>query len=435
MNGRHQLAVRGVARTVLELRIRQLRLSFEEFVEQLEVFGQENGEIGTLSARHVQRLCAGRLRPDQLRPATVRLLERFFDSSIEELLSAPELSVSSIGRISQKSPRLDSVPAVSRERLGYLQEEGFAQTIAVESSIRPALSSRAGERDVHYLVDGTARLRRLDNYLGGRDTYSLYASELASTVEYVRGVSCTPKIRAALVGVVSEQAQLAGWAAFDTGMHQVAKKHYNDSLKAAKDAKIAALAGNALALLAYQEVSTTGPNISLAEASFAAAEKDATPRVRALLLERKAWTYAVAGDRRATEKALAEAKTALHLESNSPEPDWVFWVDETEIEIMTGRCWAELRRPLRAVSVLDAALARFDDTHARDKALYMTSLAHALIDGKEIERAALVTQESIHLARGVGSVRPLVRIQEIVRRLQDFKTSTVVLQVLELARN
>lgn len=118
-------------------------------------------------------------------------------------------------------------------------------------------------------------------------------------------VSCTPKIRTALVGVVSEQAQLAGWAAFDAGMHTEAKKHYGNSLKAAKEAKNAALAGNALAFLAYQEVSTTGPNISLAEASFAAAEKDATPRVCALLLERKAWTYAVAGDHQGTEKALA----------------------------------------------------------------------------------------------------------------------------------
>jgi hypothetical protein len=59
---------------------------------------------------------------------------------------------------------------------------------------------------------------------------------------------------------VSEQAQVAGWAAFDAGMQTKAKKHYKDSLKAAKDAKDAALTGNALAFLAYQEVSTTGPN-------------------------------------------------------------------------------------------------------------------------------------------------------------------------------
>ncbi|WP_197523318.1 helix-turn-helix transcriptional regulator [Actinokineospora pegani] len=482
----------------MELRIRQRRLSFEEFAEQLEVFARENGEVGTLGLRHIQRLCAGKLTPHQLRPATIRLLEKYLECSAEELLSPPEVSVSSVERTKEKSPRGSSALAVVRKRRGYSQES-FAQEIGVEFStvgrwergthqphpwmrakiakllnvtvdqladlletssqmedgvnrrefmgiaagttlsasttFRPPLSSRAGETDLRYLLERTARLRRLDNYLGGRDTYSLYASELASTAEYVRNVSCLPKIRTALTGVVSEQAQLVGWAAFDAGMHAEAKKHYSDSLKAAKEAEDATLTGNALAFLAYQEVSTTGPNIRLAEASFAAAEKDATPRVRALLLERKAWTYAVAGDRQATEKALTEAKLALHSESSRPEPDWVFWVDDNEIEIMAGRCWAELHRPLRAVSVLDTALARFDDTQARDKALYMTSLAHALIDGKEIERAALVTQEAMRLAQGVGSARPSARIRGVVHRLQDFKNSAAVTRVLEQARN
>jgi tetratricopeptide (TPR) repeat protein len=422
------MAARSVARTVLELRIRQRRMTFEEFTEQLEVFARENNEAGTLSTRHVQRLCTGKLPPDQLRPATVRLLEKFFDSPIEQLLSTPGMSVSSTVRVSQKPP---SRGVDRRDFIGVTAGTALGMT----ATFRPRLSSRAGENDWRHLVDRTARLRRLDNYLGGRDTYSLYASELASTVEYVRSASCTPNIRAALVGVVSEQAQLAGWAAFDAGMHAEAKEHYSDSLKAAKEAKSSALTGNALAFLAYQEVSTTGPNVGLAEASFTAAEKDATPRVRALLLERKAWTYAVAGDHQSTEQALARARSAVRSDSDRPEPDWVFWVDENEIEIMAGRCWAELRRPLRAVSVLDAALAKFDDAQARDKALYMTSLAHALIDAKEIERAALIIQESARLAWGIGSVRPIDRIQGVAHRLREFKSSAAVSRVLEQVGN
>lgn len=490
---------RSAARTVLGLRIQQRRLTFDEFTEQLEIFARETGEIGTLSSRHVQRLCAGKLAPEQLRPPTIRLLERYFESSIDELLAAPEESVAAAGKSGSKSLRTSSALALARQRKCYSQES-FAEEVGVafttvgrwergestpqpwkrpkiaralgisvdqlsaliesagevrgqvdrreflgaaagvvlsmSTTFRPDLSTRAGDSDRRYLLDRTARLRRLDNYLGGRDTYSVYAAELASTVQYVRSVSCAPKTRAALVSVISEQAQLVGWAAFDAGMQAEAKRHYRDSLKAAEEASDLALAGNALAFLAYQEVSTSGPNISLAEASFAAAEKDATPKVRALLLERKAWTYAVAGDYQATERALADAKSALTLTASSerPEPDWVFWVDDNEIEIMAGRCWAELRRPLRAVSTLDAALARFDDTQARDKALYMTSLAHALIDGKEIERAAFVTQESARLAQGVGSVRPMERINDVVQRLQAFKSSAVVSHTIEQVR-
>lgn len=196
------------------------------------------------------------------------------------------------------------------------------------------------------------------------------------------------QIRTALVRVLSEQAQLAGWAAFDAGFHAEAKRHYSKSLKAAKEARDAALTGNA-----------------------------------------------VAGDVKATEKALEEAKAALMANSDRTEPDWVFWVDDNEIEIMAGRCWAELRRPVRAVSCLDSALSRLDDTQARDKALYMTSLAHALIDGKEIERAALVTQECIRLAHGVGSVRPKTRVNGVLDRLREFRGSTAVTQVLEQPRS
>lgn len=203
--------------------------------------------------------------------------------------------------------------------------------LGVTTGFHAELPSRAGDADCRRLLSRTARLRRLDNYVGGLDTYHLYASELKSTIDYVRNVNSTPTVRTKLVGVIAEQAQLAGWAAFDAGMHTEAQAHYRDSLEAAKEANDAALTGNALAFLAYQEVSTTGPNVGLAEASFAAAEKDSTPRVRALLLERQAWTYAVAGDHRSTEKALEGAKAALRMPSGRPEPDWVFWVDENEI--------------------------------------------------------------------------------------------------------
>jgi 8-oxo-dGTP pyrophosphatase MutT (NUDIX family) len=81
------------ARTVLEQKIRERRLSLREFVEFVETFARDHNEPGTLSFRHLQRLAAGRqadgvpLGP--LRPATARLLERVFDVSIDELLSAP----------------------------------------------------------------------------------------------------------------------------------------------------------------------------------------------------------------------------------------------------------------------------------------------------------------------------------------------------------
>lgn len=91
-----------------------------------------------------------------------------------------------------------------------------------------------------------------------------------------------------------------------------------------------------------------------------------------MLHERKAWACAVVGLAAETERALAEAIAALHEADGEPQRDWVAWVDATELQIMSGRCWAELRRPLRAVPALEGALAQYDDSHARDTALYLS---------------------------------------------------------------
>ena len=42
------------ARTVMAQRIRERRLTLEEFSERLEVFARENNEGGTVSFRHAQ---------------------------------------------------------------------------------------------------------------------------------------------------------------------------------------------------------------------------------------------------------------------------------------------------------------------------------------------------------------------------------------------
>lgn len=81
------------ARTVLEQRIWERRLTIEEFAEQAEQFARNSGESGTLSVRHLQRLVAGR-RPDgrplgPVRPATARLLEGMLGVTIHDLLAPP----------------------------------------------------------------------------------------------------------------------------------------------------------------------------------------------------------------------------------------------------------------------------------------------------------------------------------------------------------
>jgi hypothetical protein len=81
------------ARTVLEAKIRERRMTFEEFAVYVETYAREHGESGTIGLRHLQRLVAGvghrgvPLGP--VRPATARLLEGILGLSMDELLMVP----------------------------------------------------------------------------------------------------------------------------------------------------------------------------------------------------------------------------------------------------------------------------------------------------------------------------------------------------------
>lgn len=321
----------------------------------------------------------------------------------------------------------DDGPVRRRRFLGVL---GGSVLPALGLAELPA-DGRLGTDEVDALYRHTARLRRLDNVLGGADTYQLYAAQAAATEDLLVGAAHPEPIGQRLRCLLAEQHQLAGWAAFDAGHHTQARRHYSVSLTAAEEAGDAVLAGNALAFVAYQQTTTAQNATPTAQASYERASADATPRVAALLLERKAWAHAVAGDHRQADTALNQAREALHRTDDRPEPDWVFWIDHHEIDIMAGRCWTELRKPLRAVPVLERVLADFDDTHARDKSLYLTWLASSYLQAHEIEQAASTLARAHTLATGVNSTRPTTRIHAVARQLTRHRTVPEVAELLD----
>ncbi|WP_051767810.1 hypothetical protein [Amycolatopsis vancoresmycina] len=285
---------------------------------------------------------------------------------------------------------------------------------------------RIGQSDVDELRRRTARLRRLDNVIGGAETFPVYSAEVDFTQRLLRESTHATEIGQQLRALLAEQQQQAGWAAFDHGQHALAQRFYSDSRRAAEDAGVLDLAGNALAYAAYQQTTTAQSGTALAADSCEIARPMATPKVNALLLERKAWAHATAREPQEADRALNLAREALQVRDDRPEPDWVFWVNDAEIDIMAGRCWTELRRPLRAVPVLERVLSGFDDTHARDKALYLTWLATSYLHAHEIEQAAVTLARAADLAAGVSSVRPAARIETVARQLTRYRSTAAV---------
>ncbi|MGW6528377.1 helix-turn-helix domain-containing protein [Streptomyces venezuelae] len=323
----------------------------------------------------------------------------------------------------------EPVPTGGGAEVDEVLRRRFVQVAGLTATMPTALaasSGRIGQRDVARLRERTVRLRRLDDVLGGGDTYRLYTAEYQATKAKLRDARYDEATRRALLALLAEQAQQAGWAAFDGGRETDAVSLYEASRAAALEAEDAALAGNSLAFLAYQRLGgDRRAGAEIASQSTRTIDASTPASVRALLHERRAWACAVASMPTEAERSLAAADEALADVHGQPQPDWAAWVDRTELDIMTGRCWAELRRPLRAVPVLEAALNRYDDSHARDKSLYSSWLAHAYLTAGEAEQAAAVVSRALALADGVASVRPRQRLAPVIDDLSAVRYRTL----------
>jgi transcriptional regulator with XRE-family HTH domain len=293
--------------------------------------------------------------------------------------------------------------------------------------IGAALVMRVGER--------VAELRRLDDHLAGGDTHSLVARELETTLRLVDEASYSERTGRGLLAVAGELAQLAGWVCSDAGMNAGASGYYLTGVRAATLAGDRAGAANNLSSLAYHVSNVGDPaDAALIARTAAAGAHDTPPKVRALLAERVAWAHARAGQRDETERALGQVDELLDAADGAAEPGWVYWLDRHEADVMAGRCYTELRRPLRAVPLLTRATAAYRDDSPRELALYLSWLAVAYVDARELDEARRVARRVIELTSATSSVRAHGRAELVIERLRELAGEWAIRDLIALRR-
>ncbi|MGK8487466.1 hypothetical protein [Nocardia asiatica] len=319
-------------------------------------------------------------------------------------------SDSDIGLYPKRTAR-DAEKDEATKRRDFLALTGMSVPLTITAS------SRVGAGELEEMRARFTRLQDLDNLVGGGDTFHLYFSELTKTEQLLRHATYNAATRAGLTELAGEQAQQAGWAAFDAGFPAHARRLYSYSHRAADEAGNRELAANALIQIAY----ATGDReaVAAADAACAAVGSDAPPQARALLESRRAWSLATLGDRDNAARALDAAAAALDSDMSRPVAKWFAWMTHAELDIMIGRVWSVLHDPDKAIAPLERALNSYPDAWPRDKALYMTWLADTHLDAGNIEEALSITEIALTLAEKVASVRPLARVQEVARRAAD----------------
>lgn len=291
-----------------------------------------------------------------------------------------------------------------------------------------------GAGDVKDLAGRVHGLRLADDVLAGGDLIGPALRELRSAVKLYRGGSHTEEVGRALLSQIGELAQIAGWIASDAGRHGEAERIYKLGMSAAQQAEDATLVGNLAGSLAYQYCNTgqEREGLLLARAALEQAGDDAPPKARALYLDRVAWAHTKAHEPQPAIRALGEASEALAEYSEAREsPQYLYWVEAGELQVMESRVYTELKRPLRAVPLLREVLARYDATHTRELALYLSWLAVALADANEPEEAAATAQRVITLSADVASERTAERVKVVLHRLEEFRDVPEVREVLD----
>jgi hypothetical protein len=267
-------------RTVLAQRIRERRLTLEEFSEQLEVFARENNEVGTVSIRHVQRLAAGQCTSDQLRPATARLLEKYFESPIEELLVSPETKVSD--------------PA------GVLDPDGMERLSM--ASVQPC---RTDEAAIEALAAVLVGIRHLEDETSAAAVFSTVQQQQSLADHLAAGVRA--QARPAAIGLASEINQYLGWLSIPLGRWDDADRYLDRAAVLAVEVDDPLRLSTALSFQAYARLRTG--DLRKADSLSEAAQRDTRVHsgLRTYITYQRAEVLARDNDRASAVRLLTEA--------------------------------------------------------------------------------------------------------------------------------
>ncbi|HEX4100043.1 MAG TPA: hypothetical protein VHY21_05780 [Pseudonocardiaceae bacterium] len=369
-------------RTLLEYRIRQRCMTFEEFVQHTEAFARDNHEPGTLSLRHLQRLVSGQ-PTGTLRPATVRLLEHLFGEPIIALLAPPKTTAANDGEdpAAELCRLLDAARRVDRSTITLL----------------------------HQQLDA---IRRLDRKLGAIVVRDELKTKICQ-VERLAAHSLAPGTREPLAALLSEMHTLAGWQALDLGDISDSWQHYEQSRSTAAQSDSIAHQSHAAAEQAFVliDAGATQEAVDLLDSARQCADATAPRVLRAWLAAAHGEALAAHGVRTASLYAFDQAAELLP-DGPADERPYVA-LDAVHLARWRGHALACFGDP-EATAVLTDALKRLDASFVRAETALRVDLAIALAATGDTDRARTHAHHADRLAAQVGSARQRRRIKTIL---------------------
>jgi hypothetical protein len=268
--------------------------------------------------------------------------------------------------------------------------------------------------------------QEMDVIQGGGDiARRAVAAYLTDHVIPLLGESQPEPVRRALYEVAAEQTYLAGWMAFDCGLHGLAQRYLTQALHLAEASGNRVLGSHVLAGLSDQatQLGHPGEGLRLARTGRHGLKGLRAPAALTDLFVLESRALASMGRSAETATAIGHVERTFANIRPENEPEWAKFIDEPYIA-------GEIANSLRDLGDATEAMryARQSVTAARAQkrgrrgALSQTVVAVGFTQQNDIEAAVAAAHEAIDIAAGVPvSARYATVMTDLRARLLPFQ--------------
>ncbi|KPI10141.1 hypothetical protein OK074_3144 [Actinobacteria bacterium OK074] len=327
-------------------------------------------------------------------------------------------------------------PTAAKEHHPVKRREFIAVGLAAALGLDTIPSAgRIGTSDVERIRALVPALYKHDHQLGGGALHDVAADALRRVQDAVNQCSYGERVERLLYAAMGDLAASAGWFAYDAGRQREAATLYNEALQAGVLAKDGILQARVWSNLAMQArlLDRDQEALRIGRAAVETRQAKTDPWLMTLLHCRQAVGHARTGERGRAQRSLARAESTYERAHGEPAA-WLSFLTPAEITGLAGAAHHALGQYGRAAELTADALAMLEPRFERNRIYYTAQRAQALLDGGDVEEAALTAEQAVDIAGHVQSERVRDKLTGLRRQMLHHTRIPAAAEFLEKTR-
>ncbi|MEU7767005.1 hypothetical protein AB0B25_17985 [Nocardia sp. NPDC049190] len=268
------------------------------------------------------------------------------------------------------------------------REFGKLATAVAVSAVGWPFRDHIGPADAQRLLAAVDELEEQDQQIGGGALVQFTLEQLAHAKHTLDTASYDTEAGNTFASATGHLAVLAGWLAFDSDLHQVARRCFADALALASETGNEDLVAHTCLFAANQSIALSRTAQGSAHHALKLIDRARTlmrgrppGRIHALIAAREVQAQGLLGDRMGFGRAIAtawrEMEHALDYEPLEECPQWLRFVTPAEIRGHEARGYGEIGEIRKSIELLDAAAAEEKGTRNAVNDRAHAAAAHA----------------------------------------------------------